>query len=114
MHELSIAVSIVEVAMQQVCRHEGNAVAVHMNLGTLSGVVKESLLSAWVLARMNSPLENAELVVTEIDALAYCPECKADRGVASMQRFCCSECAAPLSKIIHGRELEIIALEFDT
>jgi hydrogenase nickel incorporation protein HypA/HybF len=113
MHELSIAVSIVDVAMREACRHAGNTVAVHMNLGAFSGVVKDSLLSAWLLARVNSPLENAELVVTEIDAVAFCPECNAERGITSMQQLCCSQCASPVTKIIHGRELEIIALEFD-
>jgi hydrogenase nickel incorporation protein HypA/HybF len=114
MHELSIAVSIVDLASKEVCGQEGDVIAVHLSVGTFSGVEKESLLSAWPLARRHSPLENAELVVTEIGALAYCPMCNAERGIASMQQFCCAECGAPLAELIRGRELEITALEFDT
>lgn len=114
MHELSIAVSIVEIASQEAARHSGNVIGVHMNVGTFSGVVKESLLSAWELARNHSPMENAELVVTDVDAVAYCPACNAERGVVSIQECCCSDCGAPLTRLVRGRELEIVALEFDS
>ena len=45
MHELSIAMSIVELAEEEIERR-GNVqiTAVHLNLGELSGVMKEALL----------------------------------------------------------------------
>jgi hydrogenase nickel incorporation protein HypA/HybF len=49
MHELSIAMSIVEMAQEE-AQLRGNAKikAVHMRLGLLSGVVKESLHTRWL------------------------------------------------------------------
>ena len=46
MHELSIAMSIVEMAEEEAAKHGGVQVtAIHLKLGALSGVVKEALLS---------------------------------------------------------------------
>ena len=57
MHELSIALGIVDIAEEESGRRGGVAVlAVHVKLGPLSGVVKEALLSAYELARENSLL----------------------------------------------------------
>ena len=57
MHELSIALSIVEMAAQEAQRQCASEVlAVHLRIGALSGVVPEALESAYELARENSPL----------------------------------------------------------
>jgi hydrogenase nickel incorporation protein HypA/HybF len=57
MHELSIALSIIDAACEEAERHAGaRVVAVHLKLGPLSGVVKEALVSAYELAREGSPL----------------------------------------------------------
>ena len=44
MHELSIAMSIVELAEEEAERRGVHINAVHLKLGALSGVVKEALL----------------------------------------------------------------------
>ena len=56
MHELSIALALVEMAAEEAERHGARVVAVHLRLGPLSGVVKEALLSpmSW---RAGTPLE---------------------------------------------------------
>jgi len=114
MHELSIAMIIVDIASREASRHADKTIAVHMQLGALSGVVKESLLSAWELARTNSPLEAAALIIEEVPVVAFCPSCQAEREIASVQRFYCSNCGSPLNEVVHGRELEIVALELHT
>ena len=46
MHELSIAMGIVDLAQEEVDRRSGAKIkAVHLRLGLLSGVVKDALLS---------------------------------------------------------------------
>ena len=55
MHELSIALGIVDIAEEESDRRGGVAVlSVHIKLGPLSGVVKEALTSAYELAREGS------------------------------------------------------------
>jgi hydrogenase nickel incorporation protein HypA/HybF len=113
MHELSIAMNILDVAASEASRHEGKATAIHLKLGPLSGVVKDALLSAWDIARRRSPLAEAELVVEETPAVGYCPACDSDQRIVSIQELRCSRCGASILRVIGGRELEITALEVE-
>jgi hydrogenase nickel incorporation protein HypA/HybF len=66
MHELSIAMSIVEVASEEAQRQGGVRVeSVHLKLGALSGVVKDALLFSWDLACEDSPIAGAKLEIEE-------------------------------------------------
>jgi len=66
-HELSIALSIVEGAEEEAKRQGGARVcAVHLKLGPLSGVVKEALLFSYELACEGTALEGSTLVIQEM------------------------------------------------
>ncbi len=63
MHELSIALSIIEGASQEASNRGGAEVhAVHLKLGALSGVVKDALLFSYGLACEGTLLEGSELM----------------------------------------------------
>lgn len=112
MHELSIAVSIVEMAREEMDQRGAARVnAVHLKLGALSGVVKEALLSSFELACEGTGLEGSRLVIEEIPIMVYCHKCLAPRRLDSIQWFACPECRSPVSEVIHGRELQVVALE---
>lgn len=113
MHELSIAMSIVEMAQEEAQRH-GNAhvQAVHMKLGRLSGVVKEALLSSYEMACAETPLLiGSQLVIEEIPVEVFCPKCELPRLVTSIQWFCCPECGTATPTVLRGKEMEVTALE---
>jgi hydrogenase nickel incorporation protein HypA/HybF len=115
MHELSIAMSIIEMATEEAERHSADRVAaVHLKLGPLSGVVKEALLSAFELARENSPLEDCSLLIEEVPITADCRRCGAETAVVSWQDCRCAVCGEPAEQIVHGRELEVSALELQS
>ena len=60
MHELSIALGIVEIAVEKLEQlGEGYITAIHLKLGALSGVVPETLRSSFALAREETPLAKA-------------------------------------------------------
>jgi hydrogenase nickel incorporation protein HypA/HybF len=111
MHELSIAMSIVEMAQEEAGRRKIEIDAVYLDLGMLSGVVKEALLFSYEMACDGTALQGSRLVVKEIPIEVYCPACDKQRTLSSMQWFCCPECGAPTSQVIHGKELTITALE---
>ena len=111
MHELSIAMSIVELAEEEAASRGVQIDAVHLRLGALSGVVKEALLSCYEMACEGTPLQGSHLVVEEVPAVIFCPSCRVQRPLSSMQLFCCPECGTPSSQIVHGKELEVVALE---
>jgi hydrogenase nickel incorporation protein HypA/HybF len=111
MHELSIAMSIVELAEEEADRRGVQVEAVHLKLGALSGVVKQALLSCYEMACENTPLEGSRLVIDEVPVVIFCPSCRAQRPLHSVQLFCCSECGTASSEIVQGKELEVVALE---
>jgi len=112
MHELSIAMSIVEMAQEEASTRGGVRItAVHLKLGPLSGVVKDSLFSAYEMACEDTPLQGSRLVIEEVPILVFCPNCQAQRPVSSVQLFCCADCGTPASEIVQGKELEVVALE---
>src|SRR5271156_6624131 len=112
MHELSIAMSIVEMALEELERQGSVRVhAVHLRLGLLSGVVKQALLSSYEMACVATPLEGSQLLIEEIPVEVFCPKCDAPRLVSSIQWFCCPECGTPTPTVLRGKELEVVALE---
>ena len=111
MHELSIAMSIVELAQEEAERRGARIDAVHLKLGALSGVVKEALLSSYEMACEDTPLQGSRLVFEEVPVVVFCPHCQQQRTLSSVQWFCCSECGTPVSEIVQGKELEVTALE---
>jgi hydrogenase nickel incorporation protein HypA/HybF len=111
MHELSIAMSIVEMAQEEAAQRDVQVQAVHLKLGALCGVVKEALLSSYEMACDDTPLRGSRLVIEEVPVVIFCPQCKMQRPLHSVQLFCCAECGTPTSEIVHGKELEVIALE---
>jgi hydrogenase nickel incorporation protein HypA/HybF len=112
MHELSIAMSIVEMAQEEAERRGNVQVqAVHLRLGLLSGVVKEALLSSYEIACHATPMEGSQLFIEEIPVEVFCPHCGVPRLVRSIQWFCCPECGTPTPTVVRGKELEVVALE---
>ena len=66
MHELSIALNIVEIAQQEMLRHGGERVrAVHLQVGPLAGVAKEALLFSFGLVCEGTPVEGSSLIIEE-------------------------------------------------
>lgn len=114
MHELSIALSMVEMATEEAARRGGVHVsAIHLKLGKLSGVVTDALLFSYNVVCEGTPLEGSHLVIEEIPVVVYCPKCEAEMPLASVQNFCCPVCETPTAEVIQGRELEVVALEIE-
>jgi hydrogenase nickel incorporation protein HypA/HybF len=114
MHELSIATSMIEMAAEEAARRGGARVhAIHLKLGDLSGVVKEALLFSYEVACQGTPLEGSRLVIEEVPVVVYCQACRAEREIISVQQFCCAACHAPTPQVLHGKELEVTALEIE-
>ena len=114
MHELSIAMSIVDLAQEESQNRGGLRVnAVHLRLGALAGVVKDALLSSYEMAIQDTPLAGSRLMIEDVPGMVYCPACAAARPVRNSEWFCCSTCGAIASKIVQGEELELASLEVE-
>ena len=113
MHELSIAMSIVDAALDESQRRGVQVSAVHLRLGALSGVVKEALLFSYEVACQDTPLRGSRLIVEDIRVTIFCPRCQQERTLESVQLFVCPVCGTPTGDVLHGKELEVFALEVE-
>ncbi len=111
MHELSIAMSIIDVVSEEATRRKARVDAVHLKVGVLSGVVADALQFSYEMACQDTPLQGSRLVIEEVPIVVYCSRCQAERTLDSMQLFCCPACGTPSGDLRHGKELEVVALE---
>jgi hydrogenase nickel incorporation protein HypA/HybF len=113
MHELSIALNLIDGVIELAAGHPGTVRAVHIRLGARSGVVAEALESAFVIARHGTCLEHAELKVEKVPARGRCGECHTEYLLLSDAWVVCAVCGSPVCEVVGGRELEITALEME-
>jgi len=115
MHELSIAMALLEVAGEEAQRHgSARVVAIHARVGPLSGVMAEALTGAYELAREGTAFEGCRLVVEQTDITGKCTTCDAVRGVVAAQDLRCAACGEVIREILTGRELELTAMEVES
>jgi hydrogenase nickel incorporation protein HypA/HybF len=118
MHELSIAMSIVDFAEEEAERRGSPRVtAVYLKLGVFSGVVKEALTTSFEMACAETRLAGSKLIVEEVPLVVYCSRCEAERTVklddGVQLWFQCPECGMEMPEIRQGKELQVTALELD-
>ncbi len=112
MHELSIALSLIDAATEKAAELGAVRVeAVHLKLGALSGVVREALLFSFDLAAAGTPIEGARLEIEDIPVAVFCQTCNTEQKLPSIQCFRCPVCDTPTPDVVRGRELDLTALE---
>ena len=114
MHELSIALSLIELANEESARLGGRVTALHLKLGAMCGVVPEALRSSFGLATEDTPLAGSALVIEELPVIVFCPQCETQRPLNTTQWFVCAECGTPTPDIRQGKEMELVALEIES
>lgn len=112
MHELSIALSMIEQIEEESEARGGLQVeVVHLKLGVFSGVDKNALLFAYDLACEGTLLEGSRLLIETVPLMIYCPQCKAECTPVSSYQLCCPLCQTPAQDVLRGREIEVASLE---
>ncbi|MFG2308028.1 hydrogenase maturation nickel metallochaperone HypA [Streptomyces sp. NPDC048566] len=121
MHELSIAVAVVE-QVEAALREEGrdprgaggpDAVtgraveAVTLRVGELAGVVPEALDFAFALATEGTALAGSRLLVDTVEGRGRCDGCGREAPTGMPPVLWCGECGATLT-LLAGRELDIV------
>lgn len=115
MHELSIALSLVESAEEELDRQGGGVVrAVWLRIGPLSGVVKEALSFSYDLAVEGTRLEGSSLIIEDVPVRLRCENCGAESGRNEGEVFCCATCSGRRCRVVSGDELELAAMEVES
>jgi hydrogenase nickel incorporation protein HypA/HybF len=111
-HELSIAVNIVDGALEELRRRGAKeARAIYVRVGRLSGVDPDALLFSYGLAAQDTALACSQLVIERVDVALFCPECRAERPTRDFPMLICAECGTVTGSVVHGDELEITGME---
>jgi hydrogenase nickel incorporation protein HypA/HybF len=111
MHEVSIMQAALETA-ERVARGRGleKITAIHLRVGVLSGVVRESLEFAFEALRDETLAAEADLVIETAPATFRCDKCGAEHHFVKFI-FDCPGCGGPLTLAGGGRELDITLVE---
>ena len=113
MHELSIALSIVELAEEEAKKADATSISkIEVEIGTMAGIETEALLFAWDAAIQGTMAGQAELVIHSIEAEAHCMECGKDFH-AEHYFVQCPNCDSYRYQITKGKELRISSLIVD-
>ncbi len=113
MHELSIAVQIVESLEEELAAAQPDATvaSVKVTIGAMSGVVPEALTFCWDAATDESRLAGSRLEIEFVAASVWCAHCEAERTLTGIAPMLCPVCARPTPDVRSGRELEITSVE---
>lgn len=112
MHELSIALSLIEQIEQVAAQHPGAVRSAQIRIGVLSGVDCEALRFAWEIARAGTPFASTALQIESVPLRVHCPACGSTHA-AEMHAILCPRCVTPEQEILEGRELQLASLEID-
>ncbi len=110
MHELSIAMSIVDIAREAVEKAGAREVShIELEIGQLAGIELRALDFAWSEAVRNSVLAHATKAIHHIPGEARCMECETVFSIQALHQLC-PACSGPFTEVIHGKELRVHAL----
>jgi hydrogenase nickel incorporation protein HypA/HybF len=113
MHEMSIAMNIIELASKAAqAEGAGSIQDIELEIGTMSGVLIESLEFCFEAASRHTPAEGATLTIHAIPAKGQCTECKNISDVTSLTSKC-QHCGAYLLGLLSGNDMKIKAITID-
>ncbi|MCF6237510.1 MAG: hydrogenase maturation nickel metallochaperone HypA [Candidatus Marinimicrobia bacterium] len=110
MHEMSIAMSIVDIACKEAQKDGAKSISViELDVGKLAGVMVDSLMFCYESVCKGTPAENSKLLVNEVTGMGECLKCHFEFEIDSFMALC-PQCESYEVKIKQGRELKLKAV----
>lgn len=107
MHELSIALSIIDLVETEARRNGSSRVEeVELEIGTLASVEIQTLEFALESAVKGTLLQDAKIVRIYIKGSGFCNDCRSSFPVSSLFSPC-PDCGSYCVKIVKGKELRV-------
>jgi hydrogenase nickel incorporation protein HypA/HybF len=112
MHEMGIALEIVEIVQASIPADQARARVARVNLkiGKLSALVPDSLRFCFEVAARDSRVAGAELVIEEVPVTACCRTCNHHWTLVEPV-FVCPTCRGTAIQMLTGREMDIETIE---
>lgn len=107
MHELSIALNIIDI-IDETCRNEKDPAVreIVIRVGDLSGVDTEALSTCLHIASRNTLLQEAHVRILRQPGTGWCAHCRKEFPMEDILTPC-PECFQPASELREGREMQI-------
>ena len=111
MHELSIMTEAMRMAVDAASSAGADRILkLRLRIGSLSGVVPESMRFAFDVVCHGTKAEGASLEIELVEAAYWCPTCRAEFKSRDFFNEC-DRCHNMSGELRRGRELEIAAVE---
>ena len=105
MHEMPIAVDIVDRAVEAAEQHGATRIEqIEVQLGVMRQVVPEALELAFLVVSEGTPAQGAELRISEEKIVAVCRNCQC-RFAPEIDRFVCPQCERADARIVAGNDI---------
>jgi len=112
MHEMSIALGIVDIAKKEAKKANVTSFsAIDLEIGTLAGIEFDSLEFIWDAAVKGTVLEHAKKTIHKINARAQCGDCDHFFDLENMHDTC-PKCDSFFKVVLQGKELRVKSLEY--
>ncbi len=112
MHEMSLAISIVDVAVNEAQKASAGTInEIELDVGEMAGVVIDALKFSFEAACKGTAAEGAVLNISEIEAMAKCRDCDSEVKMESFITQC--NCGSYKLDIYQGEELKVRAINID-
>lgn len=113
MHELSIAQNIIEIVIDHAKNIQAKSVCeVELDIGTISGVIPETLEFALEVSIKDTILEKAKIIINVIEAKAICRKCEKHFDLDDVYTLC-PHCGSFEFDIIQGKELKVKSIKIE-
>ena len=113
MHEMSIALNIIDIVREEALRAEAKSVnIIEVEIGSISGVEIPALEFAFETAVKDTPLEKTQFKIIHVQAIAQCKECNSTYPLSTFFEPC-PTCSALKINIICGKELQIKSINVE-
>ena len=104
---------IIEIAKEYAAKSDSGTIReIEIEVGEMSGIIKESLESAFDIAIKDTVLENAKTIIINIQGKALCNSCQTEFNIKDLYTSC-PECEKYDFKIINGKELRVRSITVD-
>src|SRR5210317_823374 len=110
MHEMSLALSIVDLAVETAGKQGGERVSeVEIEVGNMAGVMADALQFCLEAAARTTIVEGAAFSLVETSAIGECPSCNSTFEVSSFYTAC-PDCGHENVAVSGGQDLKITSL----
>lgn len=113
MHELSIVTNLFEILEEKAREKKAKKITrVKLQVGTLSGVISEFLITAFDIYKKETIANEAKLEIEEILLKIQCQKCRQE-AIKDDFLFICEKCGSRELKTLSGTELLLEKIELE-